>query len=129
MIRDILDAASDGGVTRTKIMYKAYLSFGQLKEYLSVLTDNGLLSYDTHTQTFKITEKGLRLLDAYNQTVSYHGSLLATAEGSTVGLAVRAVTNGQVMFPAPSAADPGLGIKAQPGSAVALSIRLSSGLK
>jgi predicted transcriptional regulator len=67
IIRDILDAASDGGVTRTKIMYKAYLSFGQLKEYLSVLTDNGLLSYDAHTQTFKITEKGLRLLDAYNQ--------------------------------------------------------------
>lgn len=67
IIRDILDAASDGGVTRTKIMYKAYLRFGQLKEYLSVLTDNGLLSYDTHTQTFKITEKGLRLLDAYNQ--------------------------------------------------------------
>ena len=67
IIRDILDAASDGGVTRTKIMYKAYLSFAQLKEYLSVLTDNGLLSYDTHTQTFKITEKGLRLLDAYNQ--------------------------------------------------------------
>ena len=67
IIRDILDAASDGGVTRTKIMYKAYLSFGQLKEYLSVLTDNGLLNYDTHTHTFKITEKGLRLLDAYNQ--------------------------------------------------------------
>jgi predicted transcriptional regulator len=67
IIRDILDAASDGGVTRTKIMYKAYLSFGQLKEYLSVLTDNGLLSYDTHTQTFKISERGLRLLDAYNQ--------------------------------------------------------------
>jgi predicted transcriptional regulator len=67
IFRDILDAASDGGVTRTKIMYKAYLSFGQLKEYLSVLTDNGLLSYDAHTQTFKITEKGLRLLDAYNQ--------------------------------------------------------------
>jgi predicted transcriptional regulator len=67
IIRDILDAASGGSATRTKIMYKAYLSFGQLKEYLSVLTDNGLLSYDTHTQTFKITEKGLRLLDAYNQ--------------------------------------------------------------
>jgi predicted transcriptional regulator len=67
IIRDILDAASDGGVTRTKIMYKSYLSFGQLKEYLSFLTDNGLLSYHTHTQTFNITEKGLRLLDAYNQ--------------------------------------------------------------
>jgi predicted transcriptional regulator len=67
IIRDILDAASGGSATRTKIMYKAYLSYGQLKEYLSVLTDNGLLSYDAHTQTFKTTEKGLRLLGAYNQ--------------------------------------------------------------
>jgi predicted transcriptional regulator len=67
IIRDILDAASSGSATRTKIMYKAYLSSGHLKEYLSFLTDNGLLSYDAHTQTFKITEKGLRLLDAYNQ--------------------------------------------------------------
>ena len=67
IIRDILDAASDNSATRTKIMYKAYLSFGHLKEYLSFLTDNGLLSYNAHTQTFKITEKGLRLLDAYNQ--------------------------------------------------------------
>jgi predicted transcriptional regulator len=67
IIGDILDAASGGSATRTKIMYKSYLSFGQLKEYLSVLTDNGLLKYDAHTQTFKTTEKGLRLLDAYKQ--------------------------------------------------------------
>ena len=67
IIRDILDAANSGSATRTKIMYESYLSFGQLKEYLSFLTDNGLLSYDAHTQTFKITEKGLRLLDTYNQ--------------------------------------------------------------
>ena len=65
--RDILDAASGGSATRTKIMYKSYLSFGQLKEYLSGLTDNGLLIYDAHAQTFMTTEKGLRLLDAYNQ--------------------------------------------------------------
>ncbi len=67
IIRDIQDAANSGSATRTKIMYKSYLSYGQLKEYLSVLTDNGLLSYDAHTQTFKTTEKGLRLLGAYNQ--------------------------------------------------------------
>jgi predicted transcriptional regulator len=67
IIRDILDAANGGRATRTRIMYKAYLSFGQLKEYLSFLTENDLLSYDAHSQTFKTTEKGLRLLDAYNQ--------------------------------------------------------------
>ena len=67
IISGILDVANGGSATRTKIMYKAYLSYGQLKEYLSVLTDSGLLSYDAHTQTFKTTEKGLRLLGAYNQ--------------------------------------------------------------
>lgn len=48
-------------------MYKAYLSFGQIKEYLSVLTENDLLSYDAHTQTFKTTKRGLMFLKAYNQ--------------------------------------------------------------
>ncbi|HKG71457.1 MAG TPA: winged helix-turn-helix domain-containing protein [Nitrososphaeraceae archaeon] len=28
----------DGGVSKTKIMYKAFLSYNQLKEYLAVLT-------------------------------------------------------------------------------------------
>jgi predicted transcriptional regulator len=36
----ILDAANDGGLTNTKIMYQAYLSHDQMKEYLSVLIEN-----------------------------------------------------------------------------------------
>ncbi len=40
----ILEAAN-GGVTKTKIMYKAFLSYAQLKEYLTVLIENGLLEY------------------------------------------------------------------------------------
>ncbi len=35
IIRDILDAANGGRATRTRIMYKTYLSYGQIKEYLS----------------------------------------------------------------------------------------------
>ena len=66
-ISEILDAANGGNATKTKLMYKAYLSFGQIKEYLSVLTENDLLSYDAHTQTFKITKRGLMFLKAYNQ--------------------------------------------------------------
>ena len=31
-----------------------------MKEYARVLTQNNLLNYDTYTQTFKTTEKGLR---------------------------------------------------------------------
>ncbi len=63
---NILDAA-DGGETSTKIMYKAYLSYGQLKEYLSVLTENNLIEYIDRTQTFKTTEKGLNHLRVYNE--------------------------------------------------------------
>ena len=61
----ILDAAN-GGETKTKIMYKAYLSYLQLKEYLSVLIENNLLEYIDRTQTFKTTEKGLFFLNMHN---------------------------------------------------------------
>ena|SRR5215210_2514447 len=57
----------DGGVSKTKIMYKAFLSHSQLKEYVKVLTESDLLSYDGQTRMFKTTEKGLRFLKAYAQ--------------------------------------------------------------
>jgi predicted transcriptional regulator len=63
---EILDAAN-GGTTKTKLMYQAFLSHDQLKEYLSVLTENNLLNYDAYTRTFKTTEKGLTFLKTYNQ--------------------------------------------------------------
>ena len=55
------------GITKTKIMYNAFLSYAQLKEYLTILTDNGLLSYDLDTRTFKTTEKGHRFVQVYNE--------------------------------------------------------------
>ena len=62
----ILEAAN-GGATKTKIMYKAFLSYAQLKEYLGVLLQNDVLEYEDETQLFRTTEKGLRLLQMYNQ--------------------------------------------------------------
>ena len=67
IMSQILEVANGGGVTKTKIMYRAFLSFVQLKEFLTILTESDLLSYDEKTQTFKTTEKGLRLLHTYNQ--------------------------------------------------------------
>ena len=61
IVSQILEAAN-GGATKTKIMYKAYLSYAQLKEYLSVLVENGLLEYEKATQTYKTTSKGLQFL-------------------------------------------------------------------
>ena len=62
----ILEAAN-GGATKTKIMYKAFLSYAQLREYLSVLIENNLLEYLEGTQTYKTTEKGLNLLKMHNE--------------------------------------------------------------
>lgn len=67
IISQILEIANGSSVTKTKIMYKAFLSHHQLKEYLAVLTESDLLSYDLDTETFKTTEKGVRFLKIYNQ--------------------------------------------------------------
>ena len=66
-ILEVVNEGSHDGVTKTKIMYKAFLNYAQLKEYLKILTDNGLLSYDLGTQTFKTSKKALRFLKACNQ--------------------------------------------------------------
>ena len=62
----ILDAAN-GGATKTKIMYKAFLSYAQLREYLSVLIENTLIEYVEGSQTYKTTEKGLNFLKMHNE--------------------------------------------------------------
>ncbi len=80
IVRNILEA-TNGGATKTKIMYTAFLSYVQLKEYLSVLIDNNLLEYSNGTQTYKTTEKGLNLLKIHNEI----GELLqqTTTENNT----------------------------------------------
>jgi predicted transcriptional regulator len=74
IVATILDAAN-GGVTKTKVMYKAFLSYAQLREYLSVLIENNLLEYLEGSQTYKTTEKGLNFLKMHNEI----GELLHTS--------------------------------------------------
>ena len=61
IISMILDSVTVG-TTKTKIMYKAYLSYTQLKEYLSLLEESGMIVYENGTQVYKITEKGRKFL-------------------------------------------------------------------
>ncbi len=61
----ILESATRGA-TKTKIMYKAFLSYAQLKEYLGVLEESGLLAYDKGEQIYKTTQKGLHFLSITN---------------------------------------------------------------
>jgi predicted transcriptional regulator len=69
IISQILETANDGddgGATKTKIMYKVFLGHDKLQEYLMLLIESDLLSYDSTRRTFKTTEKGLTFLQAYN---------------------------------------------------------------
>jgi predicted transcriptional regulator len=67
IISQILETANGGVSTKIMIMYKANLSYVQLKDYLATLTNKNLLRYDLDTHTFKTTEKGLRFLEIYNR--------------------------------------------------------------
>jgi predicted transcriptional regulator len=67
IVCNILDAANGGEATKTKIMYAAFLSYEQLKEYLSVLIDNNLIEYSNGTQKFKTTDKGLNYIKTYRE--------------------------------------------------------------
>ena len=66
IVGNILDSAN-GGASKTKIMYKAYLSYNQLREYLTILIENNLIEYLDGDNKFKTTEKGLNLLKMHNE--------------------------------------------------------------
>lgn len=51
------------GITKTQLMYKSFMSYIQLVEYLTVLRRSGLIEYSPSTSTYKTTTRGLRLLE------------------------------------------------------------------
>ena len=56
------------GSRRTLIMYKAYISYPQLREYLTSMTMAGLIRYSgDEEKTYHITEKGTRFLEIYRE--------------------------------------------------------------
>ena len=64
IIAMILRAAVNGA-TKTRIMYGAYLSYAQVKEYLSFLIEKNLISYEEGTGLYKLTETGMKLQRTY----------------------------------------------------------------
>ena len=73
IVATMLEAAN-GRATKTKIMYNAFLSYNQLKDYLSILIENNLIECLEGNNTFKTTEKGLNFLKMHNAI----GELLQT---------------------------------------------------
>jgi predicted transcriptional regulator len=66
IIEAILEAANGGGATKTTIMYKAVLSYDLMKQHLIFLAENDLIEYEQGMMTYRTTERGMRLLQLYN---------------------------------------------------------------
>ena len=66
--------ATRPGVTKTKIMYKAYLSYTLVKEYVKFLQENDLIKYEKLTKQYRITEKGLKFLHSYDEILDLFSS-------------------------------------------------------
>jgi predicted transcriptional regulator len=81
--------------TQTIIMYKAYLTHAQLKEFLSSLVEKGLIAYQREDRLYTITEKGMHFLEVYNQLnqLHIHNVLNTTTESQIVEPTQQ--TNGQ----------------------------------
>jgi predicted transcriptional regulator len=85
IISQMLDIVNDSGaegVSKTSIMYKAFLSYAQLKEYLSFMVEKGLIDevpkqikniLGNEKFVYKITGKGVRLLQISKEIESIVG--------------------------------------------------------
>ena len=79
---NIINESDAKGAIKTSIMYKSFLSYAQLKEYLSLLLEMGLIdeipqeiksSGGNEKSVYKITGKGLRLLQISKEIESIVG--------------------------------------------------------
>lgn len=66
-IIDTILRSARAGESFTRILYKAMISFSQAKEYLSLLRARELIVYEEEEHVYRITEKGLRFMEAYDE--------------------------------------------------------------
>lgn len=65
IVCSILNALHIGSLTRTRLIYNAYLSYTQVKDYIPYLVHNGLII--NIDNTYRITQKGISALHIINQ--------------------------------------------------------------
>ncbi|HYL66779.1 MAG TPA: winged helix-turn-helix domain-containing protein [Nitrosopumilaceae archaeon] len=65
ILNEMLEAAKRGA-GKTRIMYKASLSYSQLTGYLYYLQQNGLITHEKDTLVYRSTKKGLKFLNLSN---------------------------------------------------------------
>ncbi|TLX99526.1 MAG: hypothetical protein E6K92_10255 [Thaumarchaeota archaeon] len=59
------------GVSKTKIIYGASLSFFQSKEYIQLVLDRQLLEHDRERRRYTLTQKGIEYLELFEHTRAF----------------------------------------------------------
>lgn len=59
---EILKSLAAGGLNKTQIKYKAFLSTKEVRSYLPKLLEGGIIEYNQDAGLYNLTEKGLKLL-------------------------------------------------------------------
>jgi len=67
IIAEVLETANTSKAIQPKIMHRVYLSYQQLKEYLALLLENGLIEYGETDRIYRTTSRGMRFLEIYRQ--------------------------------------------------------------
>jgi predicted transcriptional regulator len=67
IVAKILQSANGRKVSKTRLMYSVFLSYTQIKEYLAMLIENGLIEYQKDTNSYTTTEKGIGFLYFYER--------------------------------------------------------------
>ena len=72
IMAEIMEVAR-GGRLKTQIMYKANLSFSQIRDYLSFLTEMGFLRVrvETRKRIYETTSKGILYIENYREMLSF----------------------------------------------------------
>jgi UDP-N-acetyl-D-mannosaminuronic acid dehydrogenase len=75
IITSILQAAY-GGAAKTTIMYKAFITYDQLNEFLSLLVEKELIDYREGERSFKTTAQGLSFLQSNVKSTQFNKVLI-----------------------------------------------------
>jgi len=68
IIAAILNVVNAREASKTRIMYGAYLSYKQIREYMPTLLDSNLVTTTNDGQSlYRIRERGLRFLELYGK--------------------------------------------------------------
>jgi predicted transcriptional regulator len=60
---------AQGGSKKTNILYKAFVSTPQIKEYFGLLMKQGLMEYVKEERMYYTTEKEMQVLTMYRQAI------------------------------------------------------------